>query len=316
MTEPSPHVSGSVFWFSLLVSVAVTLAGVALAVGAYTAVGRPDGVVLAYFAALARNDAAGALGYGSLPPDQSAILLTSTVLAAQNAAGPIEDVTVRRVRQTGATARVDVGYTVALRSGPVAVADVVPVVRVGRAWRLVQTFVTERIRPGHGADLASLAGFAVPRGRLAMFPGAVPVTYATPLLSLSPGSRIVRFAGGGSLTVDATVGAAGRTALTRTVTAELTACLAGRSRTEELCPAPDGDAAVPGSLRGTLTGPPALTFDVPSADGRISVTGTVDMAATFRLLDDDNIAAPQVVRATPVHGFGYATRPGSVWWGS
>lgn len=314
MTEPSPPVSGSAFWFSLLLAVAVTLAGVSFAIGAYTAVTRPDAVVLDYFAALGRGDAAGALGYGPAPHGPKG-LLTSAVLADQNAAGPIENVGVLRVRQRGATARVDVTYTVALRSGPLVVADTVPVVRQGRGWRLVWTAVTERVRPGNGSELAAFAGAAVPEGEVPMFPGAVPVTYDTPLLTAAPDHRVVRFADdGGALPVDAMVSPAGRATLGDTVAASLAACLAGRSRTEELCPTPNGDAGVPGSLRGTLDGPASLTFAVPSAGGRIEISGTVPVRGTFQRLDDDNIAASQVVRATPVSGFSYATRPGSVWW--
>ncbi|HKN98738.1 MAG TPA: hypothetical protein VJX10_16585, partial [Pseudonocardiaceae bacterium] len=204
------------FWFTMLLATALLLGGLSVAAGAYVAEAQPGTVVLAYFAAVQRGDAAAALGYGARPAG-SAALLTPAILAAQNAAGPIQDVAVRHVRRTGDRAAVDVTYTVGFATGPVTVADTVPVVRAGHGWRLAHSAVPQELSAGDGSDLARLAGFAVPDGTYPMFPGAVPVTYITPNLAPAPGSRVVSFDDGGLVSVDATVSRTGRAALATAV---------------------------------------------------------------------------------------------------
>jgi hypothetical protein len=305
---------GHVFWFGLLLSVALVLAGASFAVGAYQADALPETVVREYFAALQRGDAAAALGYGTVP-DGSRDLLTDAVLAAQNATGPVEDFTVQRVRSSRDAAIVYVTYTIGLKSGPVAMADSVPVVRDGHGWRLAQSVVRESISSGSGSDLASLAGARVPDGDYLMFPGAFPVTYDTPALALAANSRVVDLTGSGLLEVDAVVTPAGRAALTPPFDAALRACLAGTSATQELCPLPDELAGVPGSLRGKATRPANLAFRVDTASGRVSITGTVPVTgATYELLDDNNIAASTAVHSVSLRAFGYPGVPATVWW--
>jgi hypothetical protein len=293
-------------------SVLLVLGGLAVAAGAYLADARPETVVRAYFAALRRGDAPAALGYGR-PLSGPRDLLTSAVLAAQNAAGPIEDVVVRHVRRTGDTASVDVGSTVALRSGPVRVTDAVPVVRSGHGWLLARPAVLTTIDPADGSDLAAFAGATVPDGPHWLFPGATPVTYSTPNLALAGGSRVVRLADSGYLRVAAVVSPAGRRAITPAVTAALRACLTDRSATEALCPVPDA-AAVPGSLRGRMRGPVDLRLTVRSSDGLVAIRANVSVAATYSELDEENIAASRTARSAPVSAFCYVTRPGRVWW--
>lgn len=310
--RPFPHF----FWFGLLLSVALVLAGASLTVGAYTAAGLPETVVREYFAALQRGDAAAALGYGTIPTG-SRDLLTGAVLAAQNATGPIEDVTVARVRRSGNTATVDVTYTVGLHSGPVAMADSVPVVADGHAWRLAHSAVPESVSPGDGSQLASLAGAAVPDGDFLMFPGALPITYDTPELAASPNASVVHFDGGGVIEADAIVTAAGRAALTPAVDAAVRACLAGASPTQALCPLPNELAGVPGSLRGKETRTPILSFQVDDPTGRVHVHGDVPLGgATYQLLDDNNIAATTPAKALSFNAFSYVAGPARVWWGT
>ncbi|HEX5403217.1 MAG TPA: hypothetical protein VFX16_13030 [Pseudonocardiaceae bacterium] len=302
-TVTRSHQYQHAFWFALLLAVALTLGGTAVALGAYTADGQPATVVREYFAALSRGDAAAALGYGTVPAGPTGLLAAST-LAAQNSLGPMRDMVVHGVRQHGDTAQVFVTYTVGLRSGPVEVSDTVPVRRHGHGWRLVGSAVGERISPGAGSALAAMAGSAVPTGEFPMFPGAVPVTYNSPDLTLAPDSSVVRFADGGQLSVDAEVTLIGRAAITPAVRGALTACLAGTAANEERCPVPDAVAGVPGSLRGGLTGQPALSFQVAGSAGVITVRGSVPVAGTYQELDENNIARTRTVTSTRL----------SAWW--
>ncbi|HEX5116201.1 MAG TPA: hypothetical protein VFW65_13480 [Pseudonocardiaceae bacterium] len=318
--HPATEASGlyhHAFWFTLLLATALVLGGGSIAAGAYTADAEPGTVVLAYFTALQRGDAAGALGYGSLPIG-STTLLTPAILAAQNAAGPIQDVRVENVQRGGDSAQVEVAYTVGIAAGPVTVDDTVPVVRDGHGWRLAHSAVSQYVSAGDGSDLARFAGFAVPDGELPMFPGAVPVTYLTPNLTLAPGSRVASFDDGGLIAVDATVSAVGRTAIAAAVGTALRACLAGRSATQHLCPAPNPRLAVPGSLRGRLTGPVqrALRFQVSGTAGLIGVTGNVPVAASYRQLDANDVASTRTTTAVPVAANAYVTRPDTIWWGA
>lgn len=299
----------------MLLAVASVLVGGSMLFGAYTGQTRPETVVLQYFAALQRGDAASALGYGDLPPGPLG-LVSPAVLAAQNAIGPIENITVRHVRQSGDTANVDIAYTVGLRTGPVTVADTVPVVRAGHSWRLAESTTRVSIYPGTGSDLASIAGARVPSGTYAMFPGAVPVTYDSPDLGLTTNSRIVRFDDTGILDIDATVTPAGRAAIGPAVMRALTDCLAGTSPAEALCPLPDSTAGVPGSLRGKVIGPANLTFRVDSAGGQINIGGMVPLSAEYQRLDQNNITGSVTVHSELVNAFCFAAQPTRIWWES
>lgn len=304
-----------VFWFTLLLATVATLAGASIAVGAYQGAGDPGTVVQAYFAALNSGDAAGALGYGDVPPAQRD-LLTSAMLAAQNAVAPIENLTVAGVRRNGDSATVDISYTLAFASGKTTVLDAVPVFRQGHYWRLARSAVPLTVDAGDGSTLASFAGSEIPTGDYAMFPGAVPVTYDTPNLELDSASRIVRFSGSGSLQVNAQVSAVGRKLITPVVRAALAACLAGKEEQQPLCPLPDPDQAVPGSLRGIASGKTSgpIQFLVESASGRIDITEEAAVKATYQQLDENNLASPATVESVSVHAHCFATVPGTIIW--
>jgi hypothetical protein len=300
-------------WFALVMAVLVLLGGASVATGAVLSGGSPETVVWGYFAALARGDAAGALGYGQVPPGRHA-LLTPAVLAAQNSFGQVQDLVIRHVVVAGATAEVDVRYTVALRTGPVRVSDAVHVIRRDSGWRLLRSAVPVRLAAGNGRDLASIAGAALPGGRVLMFPGAVPVGFDTPNLVLAAGSRVLRFADSGYLNVGAAVSPAGRRAIVPALTDALRECLANRAAAEELCPLPDSSAGVPGSLRGSVRGAPTLTLRVRSADGRIDIQADIPVYAAYQQLDDNNLASSQSVETASVSAFCYASSPGAVSW--
>lgn len=308
---PLPHA----FWFAMLLATALILAGGSFAVGAYRANAMPDTVVLQYFAALQDGDAAAALGYGDVPAGSHA-LLTSGVLAAQNAAGPIEAVGVRGVRASGGTALVDVTYTVDLAGGPDTVDDTVTVVRHGSGWRLAWSAIPVSLNPDGGSSLASFAGAAVPSGDFLMFPGALPVRYDTPELRLQQSSAVLRFADPGMVDVQASVTAQGEQAIVPALRSALSACLAGTSTAQPLCPVPDALAGVPGSLRGTLTGidPDALDLTVSSPDGKIDIGGTVAVHASYQRLDQNNIATAQSATSTTLKAYCFAATPGTIGW--
>jgi hypothetical protein len=304
------------FWFAVLLAVALTLAGASFAVGAYEAAGQPETVVREYFAALQDGDAAAALGYGTVPSGPHD-LLTPGVLAAQNAIGPMRDFAVRDVVRTGDEALVDVAYTVDLPSGPDSVRDTVHVVRQGHGWQLARSAIPVQVFADAGSALASFAGAAVRGGDHLMFPGAVPVTYATSNLELTPSSAVVRFVDSGDVTVIAAVGTAGQKAIVPALRSALAACLAGTSPTEPLCPMPDPQSDVPGSLRGTLTriDTNRLTMTVVSDDGRVDIGGTVWVRATYQQLDANNLSSEQRTTAMTIEAHTYATAPGMITWG-
>lgn len=303
------------FWFVLLLATAVALGGASITAGAFTADGQPDTVVREYFAALENGDAAAALGYGTVPKGRLA-LVSPAALAAQNATGQIVGLSVGRIGRIGHNrAEVHVGYTVDLRSGPVAESDVVDVVRHGHGWRLAHSALDELITPGAAGNLARLDGAAVPNGQYLMFPGAVPVTYVTPNLRLADLSSTVSFGDGGDLTVDAAVTAAGRQAITPLLRAALASCLAGTAKAEGQCPLPKAPVSVPGSLRGSLTGTSTdLTFRVDRTGGTITVSGTFPVTAKYQTLDPNNIESTKTTKFTPVFATCYAAGPGTVWW--
>jgi len=260
------------------------------------------------------GDAAGALGYGTVPEGHHE-LLTSDVLAAQNAIAPVENVVVLAVHRKGNNAVVNTRYTLGLASGRTTVLDAVPVSRHGNEWRLDRSAVPVAITPGDGSTLASFAGAAVPNGDYAMFPGAVPITYSTPNLAPDPASQVMRFADPGQLEVNAVVSAAGRKLITPAVHAALVACLGGKGNPEAMCPVPSGDLAVPGSLRGSVTGKTTgLVLLVNSTNGKIDISGETDVHGTYQKLDDNDIASSTSTSTVDVHAHCFATVPGAIIW--
>ena len=326
MTEPSypsspqpgpmrpPGRYQGIFWFALLVSVAGVLGGTSIVIGAYQAAADPATVVRAYFSALQDGDAPGALGFGTVP-DGHHELLTSDVLAAQNATAPMENVVVLAVHRNGNRAVVDVAYTLGLTSGRTTVRDAVPVSRHGNDWRLDRSAIPVTITPGDGSTLATFAGAAVPNGDYAMFPGAVPVTYSTPNLAADPVSQVMRFIDPGSLEVNAVVSPAGRKLITPALRAALVDCLGGKGNPQALCPVPGRELAVPGSLRGNVTGKTAgLVLLVNSTTGKIDISGETDVHGTYQKLDDNDIATSTSTSTVDVHAHCFATVPGTIIW--
>lgn len=301
------------YWIAVLLALVAMAAGTVVAYLGYTAASGPDGVVRAYFAALQRGDAAGALAFGALP-DGPHTLLTAAVLREQRALGPITGVQVGAV-QDGAdhTATVTVHYDIAYPAGTQQVIDQVPVVERGATWYLTRTAVATRIDLTHALDRATIAGAAVPAGDTLLFPGAVPIRFDTPYLRVSSGAAT--FGTGDELQVGVTVTAAGRAAVTGALRSALDACLAHGG--SGYCPLPS-DRYVPGSLTGRLVGKLdgdlTLTVD-PDSAGVIDVGGSVGFRGSYRTLRFDNSPTGRTGTVQiPLTAKAYAVRPIVIRW--
>jgi hypothetical protein len=307
--------------FTALVATFAVLVGGYVAMSRYLAKSSPGSVVTSYFAALAGDDAARALSYGTVPGGDHEYL-TAAVLRDQLAAGAISDVQVMSIDEQSRNAQVGIYYQLRSAAGTSNVSDVVPLVRAGRQWRLAESAVPTTVGLRQATRRAALAGTAFPAGPVAMFPGALPVTFDTPNLMLEASGSTVDFDGGDDAALTVTVSSAGVSAARSAVAAALAACLSGASISPQ-CPQPTGAnlRIVPGTLRGALsaTGTSALTVAVTGdADGVLTITGTVDVTGSYKSLDFDNIASA-VTSSTifvPVAAHCYASAlPASLRWG-
>lgn len=282
------------FWFTVLMATVTLLVGASVAVGGFLSSGEPDNVVRDYFAALARGDAAAALGYGDVPAEPKHDLLTPEVLAAQRQVAAPTDLVVLRVDRHGDTADVQVRYGLPFASGRQDVTDTVPVVRRGSRWRLHQSAVPTEVTTGDGVERATIAGAQVPSGQYALFPGALPVRYDTPNLEQIDSGRVVKFVKGDVVVIAAQVSAAGRKAIAPLVDQAWADCLAGHGKQQSLCPTPHPTSAVPGSLQGKLTAQPSKTmsYKVQTRDGEIVVEGSAAVDASYTDLDSNNMPKP------------------------
>jgi hypothetical protein len=316
-------VSGLRYWAAAALAAAALIAGSAVAVTSYLRADDPAEVVRGYFAAVARGDAAAALGYGDLPAAASR-LLTRDVLASQRSRAKIDVLTVVAVHRGGNAggtdnvAEVDIRYQLAYRSGPTTVTDTVDVRRHGRSWRLGQAAVPVTLAMTQAQNRATIAGAAIPREPVALFPGALPVVFDTPNLDLAAPSPTVRFSAAGKLTVVPAVTPAARTAATAALTTAVARCLRGTGQADPSCPTPDDPRAVPGSLHGTVRTPvrDAVTVSVSDgADGLLDVSGWIRVAGQYAQLNFDNqkvAIAPK--KAVQLSAHCYATDPATIAW--
>ncbi len=285
-----PRRHRGLFWAAVLVAVVAVAAGSLFAVTSYFSASRPDGVVRSYFAALSRGDAPTALGFGDLPAGTSS-WLTSDVLRAQDKIAPLSDLAVLSVDQHGDRADVDVQYTLGFSEGARQVSDTVAVTHQGHRWRLDQVAVPVTLTVPDAANLARVAGAALPHGSVLLFPGALPVQFATASLMLDQQGSVVRFAAPGAVTVQVTVTAAAAKTIKTAVSQALTSCLAGGAKADPRCPMPDDDRAVPDTLRGTPSGSVsnAVQVRVSGANGTIDVNGLVTINGSYQQLDFNNL---------------------------
>ncbi|MGI8679274.1 MAG: hypothetical protein ACR2LX_11415 [Jatrophihabitans sp.] len=311
---PGPRRHRAVFWGALVVAVAVLAAGVVIAVVGYIETSGPAGTVRGYFAALARSDAPAALAFGRTPAGERE-LLTSRVLAEQQRIAPIGDVSIGSARRSGNTAQVDVHYTLRFFHKPQKLTDTIEVRQLGGDWRLVATAVETSIGVEQAPQRASILGAAVPRGKVLMFPGAVPIRFDSPYLTLKASDDLVSFASGPTADVYVDVSDAGEKAVITALTAALRPCLTGGK--DPRCPQPTG-RTIPGTVKAAPAGPVAdkLSVDVGNdPEGTLDITGTVHVTGTYRSLGFDNRTNTKTgAFDVPVHATAYAVAPVQITW--
>jgi hypothetical protein len=165
-------------------------------------------------------------------------------------------------------------------------------------------------------DRADILGRAVPEGDVLVFPGALPVHFDTPYLQLVPGEDYITFATGDQRSVAVGVSPSGRKLALAAVAAALRSCLTA-PHPDPRCPLPD-ETYVPGSIRATP--PPGFEKDLDISvqsdpGGLLSVTGEVDVQASYRRLTFANVARPGHGRVTlAVAAQGYAVTPLRIVW--
>ncbi|MDT4907910.1 MAG: hypothetical protein QOI69_1151 [Pseudonocardiales bacterium] len=290
MTQPGPPRHRGLFWSAIVLALAALVGGSAFAYVTYAATAGPDGAVKGYFAALARADAPAALGFGNLPggPTQ---LLTSSVLRAQRNVAPIRHVEIVSTDESGDTASVDVRYVLDFASASRQVSEEVQVVRQNGSWRLARTAATTQLRLQQAGDRATIMGGRVPDGDLLIFPGAVPITFDSPYLRLSPATSSVILDAQPQTQLAVQVTEAGRSAVRTAVETALRACLAGSKTADPRCPLPTS-RAVPGSLNATVTAAgvrrAAVIKLAQSASGVVAISGTIKLVGRYSVLDFEN----------------------------
>jgi hypothetical protein len=308
-----PRRHRGMFWVAVLAALAALVGGGVVAVTAYLGASSPDAVAKAYFRALGRGDAPGALAMGTVPPGPRTFL-TSDALRAADQIGKLTDVTVLSVAQDDGKAQVTVQYQLRFRPDPVVVNDTVHLTRHGHTWRLDETAVETTLDPQVAGRRLTLAGAAVPSGTVLVFPGALPMTVDTPNLDIS--DRVVHLDGFVPSNVEPELSEVGRQAVVAAVASAVQACLDAKRVAP--CPSPNDDRAIPGSTRGKLPRDVGAKLDVTVADGpdgRIDVSGTVTVRGRYQRLDFDNLPVTRsgnIVLAVNAHC--YATGPSKLAW--
>jgi hypothetical protein len=316
---PLPRRHRLVFWTAVVAALAAIGGGGYLAATKYVDNTAPATAVTGYFEALAAGDASGALAYGDIP-DGDDQLLTDEVLETQLGIAPISGFAVTGTSVSGNTASVAVTYRLGFAGDPQAVQDTVTLDKDGSTWRLAVVAVPVWLRLAEATGRATLAGAAIPTATKLIFPGAVPITFDTDALALTPETRAVSFGGGGAGDRRATLSEAGRAAIGTGLDDAITACLDGSADDPTLCPTPDDTRAVPGTLRGTMDSPASevavLTLE-GSADGIVHIGGQVSITGDYQQLDFNN----QQVKKTgstevTLVGISYVTDPSTIIWQS
>jgi hypothetical protein len=277
-------------WTGVVLAVAAVIGGGLLAWHGYTRTSSAAAAVRAYFAALQRDDAAAALGYGTVPPGPH-VLLTSEALKEQQAIAPIRSVRVISSRTRNGTGSVEVEYTIAFPNSPQSVRDTIAVVRRDGAWRLRASAVSTSLVMATAHNRASIAGKAVPDGEVLVFPGALPIRFDSPYLQLDPVQDYVSFGTGQVVSVAVDITRAARDAVVAALASALRSCLTSQ-HPDPTCPLPD-DRYVPGSIRAPLPSNIGdnLVIDLRSSpSGLLAISGAVTVKATYRRLTYANIA--------------------------
>lgn len=297
-------------WVGVLLAAGLIAAGTTAARRGVAAADGPATVVRAYFTALARADAPAALAAGTVPAGQHD-LLTSTVLAEQQRLAPTRLVRATTVAQHARTAQVRVTYEV--DAGVLQrVTESVGLTRAGGRWRLDRVAAATQLRLDRAGQRATILGGALPRGRVLLFPGAVPVRFDSLDLELDPAHSTVPFTADPTTVLSTLPSAAGRSSAVAGVTALLERCLAGHG--DATCPAPPA-RTVPGSVRGTITDSALSVTMTNSPAGELAVSGTVTVRGSWRQLTYANLAVQRRGTTTlGVHAIAYAVSPLAFRW--
>jgi len=317
VTDRNPRRHRGLFWAAILVALSALIGGALFAYVTYEASAGPDGAVKGYFAALARSDAPAALGFGELPPGQHQ-LLTSTVLRAQQKIAPIRSLEIVATDESGDTATVAVRYRLAFADGTQQAAEDVKVVRHKGSWRLAQTAAATQLNLREAGERATIVGAGVPDGELLIFPGAVPITFDTPNLSLADSTSSVTLSAPAQTELTVRLSAAGSRAVDVALAAALRTCLAGDPHADPRCPLPTS-RAVPGTMRATVTAAlvrrAAIVSLTASAAGVLSISGKIALAGRYSALDFNNLPVAKKGRVSlSLSAFAYATDPITINW--
>ena len=287
---------------AVVLAVLVTAGGAAYAYAGSRAATEPADVVRAYFAALARGDAAGALGYGTVPPGPRAYL-TDRVLAEQLRVAPIEDVRVGPVRGSNVAVALRLGFA----GGSVPVRSRIGVQRDGSGWRLRQVAVAVAVRLDRARQRATLAGTSLPSRAVLLFPGALPLRFDSPGLQVTGAPDDVWLGPPVLRTVGVGLSPAATRSYRAALAAALRACLAPGAQPD--CPLPASGRYEPGRLRGQAIDPFRVRIGLDAnPDGLVRFDGTVDFRGTYRRLDFANVAQTHQGRLTlAVHAWSWAS---------
>jgi len=279
------------FWAGVLCAVVLVVAGGAVAWFAYRQTDGPDGAVRGYFEAIARDDAAAALGYGTVPHGATPYL-TDAVLKQQSAIAPMSGIGITDVTQHGRTAEVGYTYRLDFADGPQQVKGTLRTSEHGTRWRLDTVAAHVGLQLAQAQNRAALATTPIPVDPVWLFPGAIPIRFDSPDLELAASTDDVRLSDVGTISLRAQVAPAAKERLTRQLTAMLHTCVTSTSLAQTAdCPLPD-DRYVPGSLHGTIarTSVDGLGYNVAlDAGGELTVGGHVTFHGTYDVLDFQDV---------------------------
>jgi hypothetical protein len=277
--------------FGIVLALAGLIGGSLYAYQGYVDVAGPTGIVRGYFAAILRNDAAAALGYGTMPTGQHD-LLTGNMLREQHHIAPITDVKVGAGITSGGVTTVRVTYSLHFPAGVQHVVSAVPVRRNGESWRLVQSAVPVQLQMNGAQRRATILHTPVPETDTSLFPGALPIRFDSTYLALAKSTDDVHFGPTELTELSVVVTPQARAAVATSVATALDQCVTNGT-IDPQCPLPSG-SYVPGSFDGKVTGDLATRLHVQLSadpDGAFQITGTVPFVGSYRKLAFDNVAS-------------------------
>jgi hypothetical protein len=269
----------------------------------------PQQVARAYFAALARSDAPGALGLGSVPPGPHQFL-TSAVLRRQERIAPMRGVAINDVVRNGARAHVAYRYVLGFAGGDQIYTGTLGLEHTASGWRLTRAAVPTQLVLSRAVDRLTFAGIGFPSRRTLLFPGALPARFDNPYLRLDPATAAVAPATGARMFVTVEPTAFAKARLLDGLRHAIDRC--NRAvRPQPACPQAS-TAVVPGSLRGQLLRPLSggITFGVSGAAGELTMTGSVTFVGRYSELGHDNVERQRTGRLLlPVSAAAYPVSP-------